>query len=115
MNTDHQTLRVIWGDATAVPERAASFDVVLCFTMLHHVDTVAAQDRLFAEAARVPRPGGTFAGTDSVDSERFRGLHVGDVCEPVDPATMPDRLRAAGVTDGRTDRGERAFRFHATR
>jgi SAM-dependent methyltransferase len=106
---------VIWGDATAIPEADAGFDTVLCFTMLHHVDTAAAQDRLFAEAARVLRPGGTFAGTDSVDSDRFRGLHVGDVCEPVDPATMPDRLRAAGFTDARTDRGERAFRFHATR
>lgn len=46
---------VIWGDATAIAAAAGTFDAVVCFTMLHHVDTAAAQDRLFAEAARVLR------------------------------------------------------------
>lgn len=109
------TARVVWGDATAIPLDDATVDTVVCFTMLHHVDTVAAQDRLFAEVARVLRPGGTFAGTDSLDSDGFRGLHEGDVCQPVDPDTMPDRLRTAGFTEARTDRSEHAMRFRATR
>lgn len=106
---------VIWGDATAIAAAAGTFDAVVCFTMLHHVDTAAAQDRLFAEAARVLRPGGVFAGTDSFDSERFRSLHEGDICEPVDPEGAPDRLRAAGFLDATAERGEHAFRFRATR
>jgi ubiquinone/menaquinone biosynthesis C-methylase UbiE len=36
--------------------------------MLHHIPTAAQQDQAFAEVARVLRPGGTFAGTDSIGS-----------------------------------------------
>src|SRR4051794_25949093 len=57
---------VVQGDATAMPFADASFSAVVCFTMLHHVPSPAQQDRLLAEAARVLRPGGAFAGTDSV-------------------------------------------------
>jgi hypothetical protein len=33
----------------------------------------------------------------------------------VDPATLPDRLRAAGFTDVEVEANPRAFRFRATR
>jgi ubiquinone/menaquinone biosynthesis C-methylase UbiE len=42
-----------------------SFSGAACFTMLHHVPSPEAQDRLFAEVGRVLRPGAPFAGTDS--------------------------------------------------
>ncbi|GAA4930300.1 class I SAM-dependent methyltransferase [Actinomycetospora succinea] len=103
------------GDGARLPFRDASFDVVVCFTVLHHVPSVAQQDRVFAEAARVLRPGGVFAGSDSVRSLRFRLLHVGDTMVVVDPATMPDRLRDAGFSEASADAGERSFRFRAGR
>lgn len=102
-------------DGARLPFRDASFDLVVCFTVLHHVPSQAHQDKLFAQAARVLRPGGVFAGSDSVRSLRFRLLHVGDTMVVVDPATMPDRLRDAGFLDASAEAGERSFRFRAGR
>jgi len=45
------------------------------------------RDALFAEAFRVLRPGGVFAGSDSVASLRFRLLHIRDICNTVPPET----------------------------
>jgi SAM-dependent methyltransferase len=103
------------GDGAALPFADATFDAVVCFTVLHHVPSPAQQDRLFAQAARVLRPGGTFAGSDSRRSLRFRLLHVGDTMVVVDPATLPDRLHDAGFADATTDAGVRSFRFRARR
>jgi len=103
------------GDGAELPLADASFDAVVCFTMLHHVPSPERQDRLFAEAARVLRPGGMFAGSDSTLSLLFRLLHIGDTMVPVDPDTLPDRLRAAGFQDAKVSRGGRSLRFRATR
>ena len=107
------TVRVVTGDATSLGFGAGSFSAVVCFTMLHHLPGAAAQDRLFAEAARVLRPGGVFAGTDSRPSLRWRLIHLGDVCTPVDPGTLPGRLGAAGFTRVAVDANERLVRFAA--
>jgi SAM-dependent methyltransferase len=101
-------------DATALPFPDSSFDTVVCFTMLHHVPSPAQQDRLFAEARRVLRPGGVFAGTDSRTSLRFRLVHIGDTCVPVDPDTLPNRLTGAGFDHTTVDTGNRSIRFRAT-
>ncbi|HEY2792304.1 MAG TPA: class I SAM-dependent methyltransferase [Micromonosporaceae bacterium] len=106
-------IRLIHGDATAMKLADRSFDTVLCFTMLHHVRPAEAQDRLFAEAARVLRPGGFFAGTDSRASDGFREFHTGDVYQPVDPKTIARRLKAAGFANATTRSRKRAFRFQA--
>ncbi len=102
-------------DAAALPFPDGSFDVVVCFTMLHHVPSAERQDRLFAEAARVLRPGGVFAGSDSRLSLRFRLLHIRDTMVPVAPEGLPDRLRAAGFRDPEVSVAGRAFRFRAVR
>jgi SAM-dependent methyltransferase len=103
------------GDGADLPFADASFDTVVCFTMLHHVPSPQQQDRLFAEAARVLRPGGVFAGLDSRLNLRFRLIHIGDTMTVVDPATLPGRLEAAGFTDVEVDAVPRVFRFRATR
>jgi SAM-dependent methyltransferase len=90
---------IVHGDATDMPFHDASFTAVACFTMLHHVPAPDLQDRLFAEACRVLRPGGVFVGSDGRMSLRFRIIHLGDTLVPVDPATLPARLEAAGFTD----------------
>jgi SAM-dependent methyltransferase len=103
------------GDGAALPFPDASFDTVVCFTMLHHVPSPAKQDQLLAEAARVLRPGGVFAGSDSRVSLRFRLIHIGDTMVPVDPDTLPDRLVAAGFQHAKVSAGARSIRFRATR
>ena len=102
------------GDGADLPFPDASFDTVVCFTMLHHVPSAQQQDRLFAEAARVLRPGGVFAGSDSRLNLRFRLLHIFDTMVVVDPASLPDRLRSAGFADAHVDTVERGFCFRAS-
>jgi SAM-dependent methyltransferase len=106
--------RVVRGDGAAMPFEGGTFSAVACFTMLHHVPSPALQDRLFAEARRVLRPGGVFAGSDSVASPGFRLLHVSDTMVLVDPNTLPARLSAAGFVDVAVETlPRRAFRFRA--
>ena len=104
---------LIHGDATAMSLPDRSVDAIVCFTMLHHVRPAEAQDRLFAEAARVLRPGGLFAGTDGRASDNFRAFHTGDVYQPVDPKTIARRLKAAGFATATARSRKRAFRFRS--
>ncbi|HEX5224130.1 MAG TPA: class I SAM-dependent methyltransferase [Solirubrobacteraceae bacterium] len=109
-----RSVDVVEGDATAMPFADASFDTVVCFTMLHHVPSAAQQDRLLAEVTRVLRPGGMFAGSDSVGTSRFfRLLHVGDTLVPLPVEAMPVRLEGAGLDDPRVSVGGSSFRFRA--
>jgi len=101
------------GDATATGSEPASYDTALCFTMLHHVSPPALQDKLFAEAARVLKPGGWFAGTDSRSSDDLLAFHEDDVYEPIDPDALPDRLREVGFGDISVGLRDGVFRFRA--
>lgn len=107
-------VEVVQGDATVMPFADARFSAVVCFTMLHHLPSPAAQDRLLAEAARVLAPGGLFAGTDSLGTGRFfRLLHAGDTLVPIAPDGLPDRLRHAGLAPEEIRPGGSSFRFRA--
>lgn len=108
-------VRVVRGDGAAMPFADGSFSGVVAFTMLHHVPTVALQDRLLSEACRVLRPGGVFAGFDGAGSLLFRLVHLHDTYNPVDPDTLRRRLEAAGFADVAVERGRARFRFRATR
>jgi SAM-dependent methyltransferase len=101
-------------DATELPFADGTFDTVVCFTMLHHVPSVDLQDRLLSQAHRVLRPGGAFAGSDSLWGPLFAVAHARDVMQLIDPATFPDRLSAAGFHDASVDTQRRMFRFRAT-
>ncbi|HET6865252.1 MAG TPA: class I SAM-dependent methyltransferase [Solirubrobacteraceae bacterium] len=112
----NDTVTVTHGDATALPYPDARFSTVLCFTMLHHIPTVVQQDRAFAEIARVLRPGGTFAGTDTLGvGWMFKIIHIGDTLNLVDPDGLPARLERAGLTVDEVKRGSRSFRWRATK
>jgi ubiquinone/menaquinone biosynthesis C-methylase UbiE len=110
-----RNVRVIQNDATRMSLPDSSFDTAVCFTMLHHVPSVELQDCLLKEAFRVLRPGGTFAGADSLDSFLFRLLHLGDTMTLIDPVTFPQRLAMAGFEDVHVEMDSRAFRFIARR
>jgi SAM-dependent methyltransferase len=104
---------VMHEDATATTLPEAAFDAAVCFTMLHHVPSPALQDRLLKEAFRLLKPGGVFAGTDSLDGRIFRVLHLFDTLVVVDPEKLPARLRDAGFEDVQVDRNAHSFRFRA--
>jgi SAM-dependent methyltransferase len=87
---------VVHADATALRYDAASFDSVGCFTMLHHVPTVAAQNRLLAEVFRVLRPGATLVGSDSLGTDELHAFHENDTYNPVEPAAFLVRLQTLG-------------------
>jgi hypothetical protein len=82
--------------------------------MLHHIPSSDLQDRAFAEVARVLAPGGIFAGSDSLGTGAlFKLIHVGDTLNPLDPATLPGRLAAAGLEDPRVEVSGGSIRFRA--
>jgi SAM-dependent methyltransferase len=64
--------------------------------MLHHIRSTELQNKLFEEAARVLRPAGVFAGTDSLQSRFISLIHLFDTLVLVDPETLPRRLTATG-------------------
>jgi SAM-dependent methyltransferase len=112
---DGSGVRVVHGDGAAMPFADGAFSGVVAFTMLHHVPSAALQDRLLAEARRVLRPGGVFAGFDGTGSFLFRLIHLGDTYTPVEPGTFGRRLEAAGFANVAVERGWARFRFRAHR
>jgi len=93
---DVPTVEIVNADATSLAYPDERFTGAACFTMLHHVPTIALQDTLFGEIARVLRPGAALVASDSLASDELAAHHVGDTYNPVDPASLPDRLTAAG-------------------
>jgi SAM-dependent methyltransferase len=73
-----------------------SFDSVGCFTMLHHIPTLALQDRALSEVFRVLRPGGVLIGSDSLASNELHHFHADDTYNPIEPASLLPRLQAFG-------------------
>jgi ubiquinone/menaquinone biosynthesis C-methylase UbiE len=105
---------IVQGDATELAFPDNSFSGAVCFTMLHHVPSRELQDRLLSEVSRVLRPGGTFAGTDSLGHGLlFKAIHLGDTLVQVDPADLPERLERAGLSEVHVDTSPRSLRFRA--
>lgn len=93
---DGTNVTVVEGDGTALPFPDGRFTGAVCFAMLHHVPSAALQDRIFAEAARVLRPGAPLVASDSVHSDDLAAFHEGDTYNPVDPTGLAARLAANG-------------------
>jgi SAM-dependent methyltransferase len=89
-------VEVVVGDATALDFEAERFTGAASFHMLHHIAPAEAQDRVFAELARVLVPGATLVAADGVYSEGSAAFHQDDTYNPIDPAELDARLRAAG-------------------
>jgi SAM-dependent methyltransferase len=103
------------GDATHMPYDDCRFSAVVSFTMLHHIPTPELQDRFFQEACRTLKPGGIFAGVDSLPSVLMRLFHLGDTMTLVSPDTLASRLLSAGFTEPQIHIGSGRFRFSARR
>jgi len=87
---------VVVGDATALDFAASHFTGAASFHMLHHIAPAAAQDRAFAELARVLVPGGALVAADGTYSEGSAAFHEGDTYNPIAPEDLEGRLAAAG-------------------
>jgi len=104
------------GDGAALPFRDRSFEAAAVFTMLHHVPSVALQDRLLAEVCRCLRPTGLLVGSDTtLPSLRFRLYHLTDTIVAVDSDRLPGRLEAAGFEEPLVDTRAGRIRFRARR
>jgi SAM-dependent methyltransferase len=108
-------VQVVTGDCTAMPFAEGQFSGGVSFTMLHHVPSPELQDTLLREACRVLRPGGSFVGSDSLQSLFMRLIHIGDTLVPVDPDRFGVRLEKAGFEVLEVERKRDAFRFRARR
>lgn len=106
---------VVEGDATSLQFDDARFSGAASFAMLHHVPSPELQDRVFAELARVLRPGGVLVASDSLHSDDLRTFHRDDTYMPIDPSGLPRRLEAAGFTDVEVDQNEFAWKAFAHR
>jgi ubiquinone/menaquinone biosynthesis C-methylase UbiE len=110
------SVAVTQGDATQMPYENQRFSAVVCFTMLHHIPSPELQDRALAEAARVLRPGGVFAGSDSIGGgPLFTAIHIGDTLNLMDPETLGSRLVQAGFVRPEIDAAKRSFRWRAVK
>lgn len=96
---DRTKVEILTGDATALEFGDETFDSVACFTMLHHVPTVAQQNKLLSEALRVLKPGGVLIASDSLASDALHHFHEGDVYNPIEPGSLITRLQTIGFGD----------------
>lgn len=90
---------VVVGDATALDYPPGRFTGAASFHMLHHIAPAEAQDRVFAELARVLVPGGVLVAADGTYSEGSAAFHEGDTYNPIAPEELAPRLGAAGFAD----------------
>jgi len=83
--------------ASTGPRNSARWCASRCCT---HIPTPALQDQMLAEVFRgACGPSGVFAGKRQRGvGPCFRMLHFRDTCNPVNPQTFPQRLRAAGFS-----------------
>jgi ubiquinone/menaquinone biosynthesis C-methylase UbiE len=90
---DTPTVEIVNADATSLAYLDERFTGAACFTMLHHVPTIALQDRLFGEIARVQRPGAALVASDSLASAELAAHHEGAPSTPPrSPTGWPPRV-----------------------
>lgn len=108
-------VRVIQGDAAALPFADRTFSSAIAILMLHHLKSRELQNRAFSEVARVLRPGGSFIACDIPDGWTHRISHIRSTFVPVDPASAAERLTAAGFSNVGMNFRQGIFRIRALR
>jgi ubiquinone/menaquinone biosynthesis C-methylase UbiE len=89
-------VQVVIGSAAELSYPDESFDSAGSFTMLHHVPTLALQNKILSEAFRVLKPGGVLIGSDSLPSNDLHHFHAHDTYNPIEPAALLTRLQTIG-------------------
>lgn len=112
---DGPTSEALCGDAACLPFADQSFSSAIAVLVLHHLKSVELQDRAFAEAFRVLRPGGVFLVGEIMDSWIHRVGHIGSTFTPVAPGAAFARLTNAGFSRVSVDFRSGGFRISAIR
>lgn len=110
-------VEVVHADAARSPFDDGRFSSVVCFHMLHHVTSVAEQDAVLAEVARVLRPSGAFLCVDALDTEFLRAAHLeqGETFVPLDPDNLHARLTRLGFRQVQVQKADYQVLIRAVR
>lgn len=106
---------LLQGDAAQLPFADQSFTSAVCILVLHHLQSRELQDRLFAEAFRVLKPGGIFLAAEINDTWLHRTVHYKSTFTPLTPGSAFARLTAAGFSRISVDMRSGGFRLAAMR
>jgi len=101
------------GDAAMLPFADQSFSSVVAILVLHHLKSKELQDRAFAEAHRVLRPGGSMFAFEINDGLIHRIGHYKSTFTPVAPGSAFVRLTNAGFSRVSVDFRSGGFRIRA--
>jgi SAM-dependent methyltransferase len=110
---DATNVDVIQGDASNTGFAANRVSAATCFSVLHHVPSPEAQDRILAEIYGVLRPGAALFATDSRDLDIIRLFHEDDIFVPLGDDTVAPRLAAVGFVDIDAEVRDYEIRFSA--
>jgi len=113
--TKSSSVRLIQGDAAALPFADHTFSSATAILMLHHLKSSELQDRAFSEIRRVLRPGGVFLAVEIPDSWINRVVHIKSTFVPMSPESARGRLAAAGFSSVKLNSRGGGLRFRATR
>src|ERR1700676_5006652 len=103
------------GDGARLPFPPETFSCVVAILVVHHLVSREQQDRLFAEAFRVLRPGGVFLAFEIPDNWMNRAAHFRSTFTPLRPGSAFLRLDKAGFARVSMDFQRAGFRISAWR
>jgi ubiquinone/menaquinone biosynthesis C-methylase UbiE len=103
------------GDAAKLPFADQSFSSAIAILVLHHLKSRELQDRAFAEAHRVLRPGGSFFAFEINDGWIHRAAHYKSTFTPVTAGSAFARLTKVGFSKISVDFRGGGYRVSARR
>ncbi|HEY2457580.1 MAG TPA: class I SAM-dependent methyltransferase [Candidatus Acidoferrum sp.] len=117
MQSQHSgdSFAALQGDAAELPFADQTFSSAISILVLHHLKSRELQDRMFAEAFRVLRPGGVFLAAEINDTWLNRAVHYKSTFTPLTPGSAFARLSAAGFSRISVDMRGGGFRISASR
>ncbi|HXY25813.1 MAG TPA: class I SAM-dependent methyltransferase [Candidatus Acidoferrum sp.] len=113
--THNANVRVIQGDASALPFASQTFSSAIAILMFHHLKSSELQDRAFAEIFRVLRPGGKLLVFEIPDGWFHRLEHFKSTFVPLNPTFVSARLSAVGFSQASVSMRGGGFRIRAQR